>query len=190
MSKKSAKKNKRLLAVCCILMALAVAAAGFFAVHKMHSGNEAQDVLAQMEAIVPGLGQEDGYSSGEGRDPLTMIMINDMDIVGCLEIPSIDLRAPVLNQKEKRECFATWDSGSPAKGRFRISGNKQDVFRKLSKTAPKDRVIFTDLDGVRYEYEVTSQLNLKNWDEGQYDLMLCYDVDDRTQFVVGCMRSL
>ena len=42
------------------------------------------------------------------------------------------------------------------------------------------------MDGARYRYEVTTQLNLKNWDDADYDLMLCYDTDDQTQFVVGC----
>ena len=52
---------------------------------------------------------------------------------------------------------------------------------------PGDKVAFTDIDGVRYEYEVTTQYHLKKWDQGENELQLCYETtDDDTYFVVGC----
>ena len=52
-----------------------------------------------------------------------------------------------------------------------------------------DKVAFTDIDGVRYNYIVTTQFHLKDWDEADQDLMLCYKTDDNTQFVLGCKRE-
>jgi LPXTG-site transpeptidase (sortase) family protein len=113
-----------------------------------------------------------------------------VDIVGCLEIPSIDLRAPVTVKGAQQEGFATWLGGSPVKGRFSIIGGRDDVFRKLAKAKPGDRVMFTDIDGVRYVYEVTTQYHLKEWDKGDNDLMICFDSDSQTRFVLGCTKAL
>ena len=78
------------------------------------------------------------------------------------------------------------ESGSPAKGKFRIKGGRDDVFRKIEKAAPGDSVAFTDIDGVRYSYRVSTQFHLKDWDKADYDLMLCYESDEDTDFVLGC----
>lgn len=169
-----------------ILIAAVFACAAFFLLHKKQSGTEARTVLEQMEQIIPGLGQDAGTSGGLGRDPLAAINIEGIDIVGCLEIPALDIMAPVTDKGGERASFVTWVSGSPVQGEFRLTGNKSDVLLKLPKLDPGERVIFTDIDGVRYQYEVTTQLNLKNWDEADYDLIIGYDIDDDTQFIVGC----
>ena len=51
---------------------------------------------------------------------------------------------------------------------------------------PGDNVSFTDVYGTTYEYKVTTQYHLKNWDEGDNDLLLCYRTDSDTVFTVGC----
>jgi hypothetical protein len=95
---------------------------------------------------------------------------------------------PVLQKKEKAPGFTTWTSGSPVKGHLRIQGDQRDVFLKLSDTNPGDSVYFTDMDGVQYNYRVTTQFHLKTWDSADdYDLLLCYETDDKTYFVVGCV---
>lgn len=187
--KKRSKRGKILLTTGILLVAAVFACAGFFIFHQKQSGSEADEVIKQLEIIIPGLGQELEYSQGMGRDPLIAYSAGDIDVVGVLQIPSLNLMAPVADKKEEKPAFATWVSGSPVKGKFRLTGGRTDVFVDLTKVKPADKIIFTDIDGVQYHYEVTTQLHLKNWDDADYDLMLCYDTDDQTQFVVGCTRQ-
>ena len=40
-----------------------------------------------------------------------------------------------------------------------------------------------------YPMEALTQFHLKEWDEADNDLMLCYKTDDNTEFVLGCMYA-
>ncbi|MBQ9015958.1 MAG: sortase [Firmicutes bacterium] len=176
-----------------ILLVAAVFAFGaYFFTHMKSSNAEAEAVLSSMEQLIPGFGLEidpddvlPGTSSG-GDGSLMALSVNDKDIVGCLEIPALDVRAPIMDKGSEEPYFVTWVSGSPAKGPFRLKGGREDVFRRLAKAKPADKVIFTDIDGNRYTYEVTTQYHLKDWAEATNDLLLCYPSDDQTDFVVGC----
>ena len=184
------RKRRWIFIVITLIVVAGLAFAGARYYQITQSASSADRVLNTMKKVVPGLGVDTGESAGIGRDPLVAMEIDDTDIVGCLEVPSLDMMVPVTDKKKEKTGFVTWLDGSPVQGQFRLIGDRLDVFQKLTKTRPGDRVAFTDMDGVRYEYEVTTQLHLKNWDEGKYDLMLCYDVDDQTRFVVGCTKGL
>ena len=107
--------------------------------------------------------------------------------LSCLEIPALDLMDPVTAGKEEPGLAALF-KGSPVKEPFCLSGSPKDVFRRLTAAMPGDRVVFTDLDGVRYTYEVTTQFHIKEWDEADNDLLLVYETDPKTYFAVGCKR--
>ena len=180
------KIAKRVLA---LLIIAALAFGGYTILQIQQSMKHSGEVLEVMKTLVPNLGVDTGISTGQGRDPLAALSIDEIDIVGCIEAPSIDLMAPVTASGYEEEGFATIVSGSPVKGNLRIKGGRKDVFRKLAKAKPGDKVAFTDIDGVRYNYIVTTQFHLKDWDEADQDLMLCYKTDDNTQFVLGCKRE-
>ena len=183
-------RGKRIkLVVLCALVAAFLAFGGMMLLQHQQGKTESEAAIEQMEKIVPGFGQENMYSSGAGRDPLPILEIQGVDIVGAIEIPSLNLRAPVTNKGVKKKYFARWAGGSPVKGRFRIMGDSGDVFSSLSKGKPGERVIFTDMDGVRYEYTITTQFHLKDWAKADNDLMLCYKVDSDTKFVLGCTKA-
>ena len=185
-------KKRIIILIASILIAAAAGGGGYLAYHMKQSNTQSEDVLAVMEQMIPGLaaGSDSQTSSGMGRDPLAALSIEEMDIVGCLEIPSLNLRAPVCGKEFSAQYFATWVSGSPVSGKFRLIGGREDVFLRLPKAEPGALVVFTDIDGVRYEYEVTTQYHLKDWAEADNDLMLCYEVDDQTDFVLGCTAKL
>ena len=175
-----------------ILVAAVFGFGVYYFTHLKTSGSEAEEVLSSMENLIPGFGIEDdaddplaGTFSG-GTDPLMALSVNGKDIVGALEIPALDLRAPVMDKGKEEAYFITWVSGSPSKGKFRLKGGRDDVFRKLAKAKPGDKVVFTDIDGNRHTYEVTTQYHLKDWAKATNDLLLCYPSDDQTDFVVGC----
>ena len=166
-----------------------------FIAYNFYSGSRgdrrAKEVIATLKSIIPGLGVESDIVTGLGRDPLASISIDGIDIVGVLEIPSLDIMTPVMGQSQDDiEYFTKWLDGSPVKGHFSIIGGRDDIFRKLASLSPGDRVTFTDIDGVRYGYEVMTQYHLKKWDEGDNELLLCYESDNDTYFVVGCSMIL
>lgn len=175
--------------VLALLVVAAVAFGGYRLLMIRQSSQEAEAVLKIMYTLIPDLGVDTGVSTGAGRDPMAALSINEIDIVGCIEIPSINLMAPVTAAGYEKEGFASFFSGSPVKGQLRLIGGRDDVFRKIAKAKPGDTVAFTDIDGVRYTYRVTTQFHLKNWDDADQDLMLCYRTDDQTQFVLGCRKE-
>ena len=191
MSKGRQKGKKRTAFWIAAIIAVLLVAAGLFRGGYLirtqkAAKKQADDVLTTMTTLIPGLGTETEGSGATGRDPLVALSVADHDIVGCLEIPSLDIAAPVLAKKSKQAYFVTWKSGSPVKGKFRLQGSRKDIFRDLAKANPGDKVIFTDIDGVRYAYTVTTQYHLKDWAKADNDLILCYTVDEKTDFVLGC----
>lgn len=173
------------------LMVIALLGYGGYSFLQLETSmKHSEEVLNTMKSLIPNLGVDTGVSTGVGRDPLAALSIDEIDIVGCIEVPSIDLMAPVTAKGYEEEGFASVVSGSPVKGNLRIIGGRQDVFRKIAKAKPGDTVAFTDIDGVRYNYRVTTQYHLKDWDEADNnDLMLCYESDDQTDFVLGCTTA-
>jgi len=98
----SAKKGKPSI-IRIIIVIIIVGMFAFFA-YNMYSLNRgdrwAKEVIATLENIIPGLGIESGVATGLGRDPLASVSIDDIDIVGVLEIPSLDVMAPVMSQSQ------------------------------------------------------------------------------------------
>ncbi len=180
-------KIRPLIKIILSMMLIGIAAlAGWQLYVGNQSSIKADNALESLKNIIPNLGEEHDINMGTGRDPLAAVSIDGIDIVGVIEVPSLDIMAPVTTENFSEDYFASWIGGSPVKGHFKILGGRNDLFRKLSKLNPGDRVVFTDIDGVRYMYEVTTQYHLKKWDEGDNEMMLCYESDKDTFFVVGC----
>lgn len=183
-------RTKRIIITAIILLLFAAAGYGGYTYYRVREASRhANEVLAVMKTLIPNLGVDTGVSRGQGRDPLAVLSIDQIDIAGCIEIPSIDLMAPVTASGYEESGFATIAGGSPVKGKFKLTGGRDDVFRRIARAKPGDIVAFTDIDGVRYNYRVLTQFHLKEWDEADQDLMLCYRTDDNTEFVLGCMYA-
>lgn len=183
----SSKGNKRILRLIIVLIVIAGFGYGAYRVYEgIKGGTKADDAIETLKSVIPGLGEDTDVATGLGRDPLAAISIDGTDVVGVIEIPAIEIMAPVAGKGIEEEFFASWKDGSPVKGSFEIIGGRDDVFRNISSLQPGDKVVFTDIDGIRYSYTVTTQYHLKKWDDGDNDLLLCYETDDKTFFVVGC----
>ncbi len=191
MSKRSTRSKMRskgrLVTVLLVLLLAIIVACGWYIFrYRRDSDRQAREVVKELKTLIPGLGTETKGSGSPGRDPLVSQAVYGHDVVGCLEIPALDMTVPVLDKDEGGRGFATWISGSPVKGKFRLKGGRHDAFKKLAKANPGDKVLFTDIDGTRYAYEVTTQYHIKDWDKADNDLILCYTVDENTDFVLGC----
>ena len=182
--------NKRHVVISILILMIAVCLflAYRFVTHSIASAR-AGDVLEEMYSIVPGLGQDSGGSAGAGRDPMVSVSIDGIDIVGCLEIPSLGIMVPVTSGEDDIKGFVRYVSGSAAAGKLMLEGGKEDALKDIEKAMPGESVIFTDMDGVRYTYSVVTQYHLKEWGEGNNDLMVCCSTDEHTDFVLGCSAS-
>ena len=181
------KKGRKAARILAGILALLLVAGGGYRLYTLHQHSvRARKAMAQLEKVVPGLGTDTGISRGAGRDQLSAITLGGTDIVGVIEIPALNIMAPVTGKGLNEACYATWLDGSPVQEHFRIIGGRWDLFRKLARLRPGDNVAFTDVDGVRYNYRVTTQYHIKKWDMGENDLQLCYETDDDTYFCVGC----
>ena len=189
MSGRSGRLTVKIILVLFIAAAMIAGLIGYRMMHMKKVSDEAEMVLQAMYQIVPDLGRETDVQSGDGQDPLPAMTINNIDIVGCLEVPSIDLTAPVTAKSEARAGFVYYVSGSAVKGGLMLSGSKGDVFSRIASLKPGSKAAFTDMDGVRYTYRVLTQFHLKKWDKADYDLMLYYNTDSKTRFVVGLNRD-
>ena len=193
MKKRSWKKRIIILAV--ILLVTAVLAYEGYGYLQGRTDSEARaaEVMEKMQQMVPGLQKSDDKdapeSSGTGRDPLVAMSIDGTDYVGCLSIPSLDVMIPVTSGETDDPYFAGYIGGSALKGKLRLKGQWSGAFMGLSDLKPGNKVYFIDMDGVKYVYKVTTQYHLKSWDEGDNDLLLCYESDDKTDFVVGCTKQ-
>ena len=180
------RRRKIIKTVICLVLIASAAFAGW----KYYSGKQGSErsrsVMNTLNDIIPGLGEDTGVQNGVGQDPPAAVSIEGIDIIGVIEIPALDISAPVTGKDYREEYFASWLDGTPVQMNFKVTGGKDDIFRKISRLQPGDKVIYTDIDGVRYTYAVTTQYHLKKWDEGDNDLMLCYESDSDTYFVVGC----
>lgn len=184
------KTRKRVILIIIVMIVAVLVFLGYILFFSQKQTNsESEAVVQAMEELVPYFGTDNPDSYGNGRDPLPVMSVNGVDVVGAIEIPSLGLRAPVTDKSVRKKYFARWAGGSPVKGRLRIMGGRNDVFSRITKGEPGEKVIFTDIDGVRYEYTITTQFHLKDWAEADYDLMLCYKVDSDTKFVLGCTRA-
>ena len=182
--------SKKLIKLIAALLVIAGLAYFGYSYYQINIGTKRADrIVETMKGVIPNLGVDTGVSTGQGRDPLAQLEIDGLNIVGCIEVPSLDIMAPVLAEGQEERGFAVIESGSPVKGNFKLVGGRNDIFSKLKGAKPGDIVAFTDIDGVRYNYRVITQFHLKEWDEGDNDLMLCYRTDENTQFVLGCSRN-
>ena len=180
------RSRKIIKTLICLVLIVAAALAGWKYYSGKQGSEKSRSVMKTLSDIVPGLGEDTGAHSGNGQDPPAAVSIEGIDIIGVIEIPALDITAPVTGKDYREEYFASWLDGSPMQKNFKVIGGRGDIFRNIAKLQPGDRVAFTDIEGVRYMYTVTTQYHLKRWDEGDNDLMLCYESDSDTYFVVGC----
>ena len=187
MSRETGRSGKPLLIRIAVAVVLCALVAGCFYWYKdKEAARKADAAVAGIEEIVPGISDGSGSMNGASSAELAAINIEGADVVGILRIPSLDIDAPVAAKDADEKYFAYIEEGSPADRGFRIYGKQSGLFRSLARLMPGDNVSFTDVYGTTYEYKVTTQYHLKNWDEGDNDLLLCYRTDSDTVFTVGC----
>lgn len=94
----------------------------------------------------------------EGSAEMTVVTIDGRDYIGYLSIPELELELPVISQwsYELLQIAPCRDVGSTKTDDLVIAAhNYQTHFGRLKELSEGDSVVFTDMDGVVIEYELT-----------------------------------
>lgn len=184
----SQSKGKLTTTLLVLGIILIVAAGGLFAsrvITGRMAESGAQKVMDRMEEMIPQYEAGDAAATGRGLDPLPVIEIDGTGFVGYLEIPSLDQKLPVATEEYEGKRFAFVESGSPVRGNFRIGGmDVHGVFGDLDRIKPSESIVFVDVDGIRYEYNVTGLGSIRVRDKQDHDLILCRGVSKNILFAV------
>ena len=145
-----------------LLISAALLLTAFNVLRDMRASSASSDALQQMEF---GAGSVEYLRVPEKELPSSVL--DGVEYVGALEIPSLGLQLPVA---------AYWDpgfaksapcryTGSPYTGDMIIAGhNYRQHFGKLRKLQMGAEVYFTDLDGNTFTYTAVSVESVDGWD--------------------------
>ena len=180
---------------------LLVAAALFLSVYNMwgeyHAARSADRALEQIEAVLPreqeaqegqqaltaqenGIKGETSDDAADEEAEMTVKYIAGQEYIGVVEIPSLSLKLPVISQwnEERLKLSPCRYTGSVYTNDLIISGHSyKHHFRYIRNLTPGDSVIFTDMEGKQFFYEVcTTEIiptnGVEQMAEGDWDLTL------------------
>lgn len=160
---------------------------------NFRAGRAVNDV---MQEINLGDGSQ-GYLENPQMD-MPMQMIDGIDYVGVLEIPSQGLQLPVINTY--KDSYLKYGpcryNGSPYTDNFVLAAhNYRQHFAKLNKLSVGDAVYFLDIDGNQFCYEVAAVEvvkpdETKKIKSGSWDLtMFTCTLGGQSRYVVYCNRN-
>ena len=164
---------RRGFGVCCIILGICclISSVGFIAYNHWEeenaqnaSKNILQDIQKNMldntcKESVSGESAQDESEEKPVDIPQEMLttQVNGYDCIGILSIPVLELELPVLTDWSytKLKIAPCHYFGSYYEKDFVIAAhNYQSHFGRLSELQPKDLILFTDISGIVYCYEV------------------------------------
>ena len=166
-------KMRKGFGICCIILGICclIAAVGLISYNRWEAEN-AQDasknILQDVQENIPDNKHEESTLEDNDRDesqeisvdiPKEMLttQVDGYDCIGVLSIPVLELELPVLTDWSyaKLKIAPCHYFGSYYEEDFVIAAhNYQSHFGRLSALQPKDLVLFTDISGTVYCYEV------------------------------------
>ena len=159
---------RRIFGICCILLGICclISSVGLIAYNQRQEENAqsaSQSILRDVREIIPVTAPEE--SSQEVSEDIPADIPQEMpsaqvygyDCIGVLSIPVLELELPVLTDwnYDKLQVAPCRYFGSCYEPNFVIAAhNYQSHFGRLSLLQPKDLILFTDINGTVYCYEV------------------------------------
>lgn len=154
--------------ICCIVLGICclVASAGFIVYNRWEAENAqnvSKDLLQNVRENMQELTREENFQEEPLEIPadvpgeMLTTQVNGYDCIGVLSIPALELELPVLTDWDyvKLRMAPCHYFGSYYEKNFVIAAhNYRSHFGRLSELQPKDLVLFTDVSGTVYVYEV------------------------------------
>ena len=159
--------------ICCIILGICclIASVGLIAYNhweEEHAQNASENILQDVQENMLDHTREESIPEESSRDeaveipvdiPQEMLttQVDGYDCIGVLSIPVLELELPVLTDwsYEKLKIAPCHYFGSYYEKDFVIAAhNYQSHFGRLSALQPKDMILFTDISGTVYCYEV------------------------------------
>ena len=154
--------------VCCIILGICclIASVGFVAYNhweEENAQNVSKNILQDVRENIPDHTHEESDRDESVEIPVDIpremltTQVNGYDCIGILSIPVLELELPVLTDWSyaKLKIAPCHYFGSCYEKDFVIAAhNYQSHFGRLSELQPNDLVLFTDISGTVYCYEV------------------------------------
>ena len=154
--------------VCCIILGICclIASVGFIAYNHWEEENAqsaSKNILQDVRENIPDHSHEESGREESVEIPVDIpremltTHVNGYDCIGILSIPVLELELPVLTDWSyaKLKIAPCHYFGSCYEKDFVIAAhNYQSHFGRLSELQPNDLVLFTDISGTVYCYEV------------------------------------
>ena len=147
-----------ILGICCLLSSLGLLLYNRW--EEENAQNAAQHILLDVrESIQDNTGKKSGgeNSDWDGAVAMPAAQVDGYDCIGVLSIPVLNLELPVLADWSyaKLKVAPCHYFGSCYEENFVIAAhNYLSHFGSLSELQPKDLILFTDISGAVYGYEV------------------------------------
>ncbi|MBE5869479.1 MAG: sortase [Lachnospiraceae bacterium] len=155
-----------ILGVCCLISSLGLIAYNRWEEEKAQDASK--NILQDVQENMPEITREESTSEESKQDeseeisvdiPKEMLatQVDGYDCIGVLSIPVLELELPVLTDWSyaKLKIAPCHYFGSYYEKDFVIAAhNYQSHFGRLSELQPKDLILFTDISGTVYCYEV------------------------------------
>lgn len=165
----------------------------------VQAGQEAERLLANVEAEIDAQATREPTSAATPLDPvMPVVELDGYEYVGYMEIPALELKLPVMSEWDynRLKIAPCRQFGSSRTDDLVIAAhNYQNHFGRLKDLQTGNAVIFTDMEGVinTYSIEKIETLNPSEVDAVQnsgYDLVLyTCTKDGRTRVTVFCNRK-
>lgn len=146
------------------LLVIATALLIFWRWNVVSAQQEAAGYVQTLRTLIPN--PRDAVPEERRDNAMSVLSIDGKDFVGIIELPRYGSALPVCADWGNTSRYPCRFSGSIYNGTMQIGGTTQegqyDFYRELS---VGDRVVFTDMEGNRYTYQVTALRTAEHVDQ-------------------------
>ena len=141
-----------------------------------------EEEVAMLEASIKDSDSDEGEENLEEalKKNMPVVMLDGYDYIGYLNVPSMDLKLPVLNtyDNEKLKIAVCRYYGSLETDDLVLAGhNYEKALGKIKSIELGDKIIFTNMNGEDYTYivketEILNPTQVEDMVESKYDLSI------------------
>lgn len=195
--KKTKKKGSIFIWIGIVLILAAACWAGYNYFEDWYAGKQSDEILASLDGMLDGTDGNDLYKDYPDME-MPSEQVGETFYCGVLSFPGHGVELPVTSQYDESYlnfALTRW-KGSAYKGNMIIAGhNTISHFRVLYNLQPGDQVIFTDMDGNQFIYEMIDREvvpadGVDEMQEGNWDLTLFTCTFDNSSRVTIRLRQV